>query len=97
MNLLSLFSQIRVDMTLLVLVALLLVSAVGVVYIKHTSRSEFVALQKLERERDALNEEWSRLLLEQSTWASPARVEQQARTRLDMTVPGAEDTVVIRP
>jgi cell division protein FtsL len=60
------------------------------------NRNEFIQLQKLERQRDLLNEEWGRLLLEQSTWGSPSRVEQQAKSRLDMVVPKAESTVVIK-
>jgi cell division protein FtsL len=51
----------------------------------------------LENRRDQLNEEWGKLLLEQSTWASPARVEQQSRTRLNMQVPSNEQTVVVKP
>jgi len=72
-------------------------SAIAVVYSKHTGRAEFVVLQKLEYKRDKLNEEWGRLLLEQSTWASPGRVEQQARLRLKMVVPSPEMTVLIKP
>jgi len=44
-----------------------------------------------------LNEEWGRLLLEQSTWASPGRVERQAKIRLDMEVPVAARTMVLNP
>jgi len=36
-------------------------------------------------------------LLEQSTWGSPSRVEQEARQRLQMIVPTADMTVVIKP
>jgi cell division protein FtsL len=73
-----------------------MVSAVAVVYSKHATRTEFVALQALEQQRDMLNEEWGRLLLEQSTWASPSHVEQQAIKRLNMIVPTADMTVVIK-
>jgi cell division protein FtsL len=68
-----------------------------VVYTNHAGRSEFVALQQLENRRDQLNENWGKLLLEQSTWASPARVELQSRTRLNMQVPTNEQTVVVKP
>ncbi len=72
-------------------------SAVAVVYSKHVARTEFVVLQSLEQQRDMLNEEWGRLLLEQSTWASPSNVERQAIKRLNMIVPTADMTVVIKP
>lgn len=97
MNLKLLFEHIRLDAPLLVVMALVIVSAVAVVYTKHLSRSEFIQLQQLEKKRDLLNEEWGRLLLEQSTWGSPSRVEQQARLRLNMIVPKADMTVVIKP
>ena len=88
--------QVHIDMPMLVMVILVIISAVGVIYSKHLNRNEFIQLQKLEKQRDLLNEEWGRLLLEQSTWGSPSRVEQQARTRLDMIVPSADMTVVIK-
>lgn len=88
---------LRIEVPLLVLVLVVFVSAVGVVYSKHLGRIEFVALQKLEKTRDHLNEEWGRLLLEQSTWASPARIEQQAELRLQMVTPTADLIMVIKP
>ncbi|HAO24877.1 MULTISPECIES: cell division protein FtsL [unclassified Methylophaga] len=91
------FEHMRIDFPVLVMTLLVLVSSVAVVYTKHAGRSEFVALQQLENRRDQLNEEWGKLLLEQSTWASPARVELQSRTRLNMQVPNNEQTVVVKP
>ncbi len=88
--------QVHIDVPIMVMVSLVIVSAVGVIYSKHLNRNEFIQLQKLEKQRDRLNEEWGRLLLEQSTWGSPSRVEQQARSRLNMIVPSADMTVVIK-
>jgi cell division protein FtsL len=96
MNLKDYMEQVQINIPLLVVVALVIVSSVGVIYSKHMNRNEFIQLQKLERQRDLLNEEWGRLLLEQSTWGSPSRVEQQAKSRLDMVVPKADSTVVIK-
>jgi len=97
MSLLGRLEPLAINYSLLMMVMAVIASAMAVVYSKHSSRVEFVALQKLEYKRDALNEEWGRLLLEQSTWASPGRVEQQARLRLKMIVPIADMTVVIKP
>lgn len=88
---------IRADLGTLLLVLAVLVSAISVIYVKHVGRAQFVELQKLENKRDRLNEEWGRLLLEQSTWATPGRVEFEARKRLKMIVPTPEMTVVIKP
>lgn len=75
----------------------LLLTATGVVYSKYANRKQFVALQMLRAERDAMEVEWGRLQLEQSTWATHARVEKIARKRLKMHIPTAEEVVVVKP
>ena len=84
-------------MPIIFMVIVVLISAVSVVYIKHSSRGTFIELQKLEKKYDELNEEWGRLLLEQSTWAGLGRVKQEAEIRLMMFRPIEVMTVVIRP
>ena len=97
MNLFDRLESFSVEFPLIVMVLFVIVSSVAVIYSTHSARTEFMILQKLERERDHLNEEWGRLLLEQSTWASPNRVENQAKTRLGMRVPSSDVTVLIQP
>ena len=65
----------------------LFVSAMETVVARHQARKLFVEIQALEKIRDELNEEWSRLLLEQSTWATDVRIETIAKSRLDMVAP----------
>lgn len=88
-------------MSLRLLAALLVVanigSAIAVVYARHEHRQLFVALTRLERERDELNIEFGRLQLEQATWAESNRIDQVARNRLGMVFPSADETVVVRP
>lgn len=79
------------------LVALVMGSALGVVYAKYESRKQFVDLQELVKKRDAMTVEWGRLLLEQSTLASHSRVETLARTRLGMIMPPPGDVVIVKP
>jgi cell division protein FtsL len=62
-------------------------SAMGVIWSKHQSRSLFVELQKLEKQRDRLDVEWGQLKLQQSKDAAHGRVEQFARAQLRMTIP----------
>jgi len=83
------------NLALMIMIVAVVISAISVVYSKHQSRVEFVALQKLEQHRDHMNEEWGRLLLEQSTYDGPGRIERQAKLRLKMIVPTAQHTVVI--
>ena len=80
----------------LVLLVLLLVSAIGVVYAKHQSRALFSQLEALENRRDAFNAEWSQLQLEQSTWATHARIEGIAEAQLEMVQPSMDRIVIMR-
>ena len=64
-----------------------LISAVEVVIARHETRKLFIEIQDLEKNRDQLNEEWGRLQLEQSTWATDVRVESFARMQLGMKNP----------
>jgi cell division protein FtsL len=88
-------------MSLRVVVAVLIlanvVSAIGVVHARYRHRQLFVEMSRLENARDELNIEFSRLQLEQATWAESNRVDQIARTRLGMKTPEPADIVVLRP
>jgi cell division protein FtsL len=55
-----------------------------------------VALQNQQAERDALNVEWGKLLLEEGAWSQHPRVEALARSRLRMNTPDAEHIRVVR-
>ena len=80
-------------MTLLVFAVL--VSAIKVVLAHHQARTLFVEIQVLEKARDALDEEWGRLQLEQSTWATDDRIESLARAKLGMIEPGSRSLKVL--
>ena len=76
---------------------LLLASAVAAVWSKHQSRSSFIELQRLQRERDALDTEWGQLKLEQSTWSTYGRVEQMAHDDLKMVIPRPDEVRIVQP
>ena len=80
----------------LILTTMVFVSAVEVVYARHQTRKLFVEIQDLEKERNILNEEWGRLQLEQSTWATDDRVESIARGELQMKPPEMKEIILIR-
>lgn len=79
------------------LVLALVASAIGVVSAVHRNRTLFAELQQLRQQRDQLNVEWGRLQLEESTWATHARIEQLARTKLGMKMPQTIERVVVKP
>jgi len=70
-------------------------SALQVVIARHETRRLFVELQALELTRDELNEEWGRLQLEQSTWATNDRIESFARSKLGMKMPERSSVVLL--
>ena len=75
----------------------LVVTAVSVVYVKHRSRTLFVELQSLERDRDRLNVEWTQLTLENTAWATHDRIEQVASKQLSFRMPTPADMEVMDP
>ena len=72
-----------------------MLSAVYLVKIRHQARLQFIALQKLVKERDDLATEWSQLQIEQSALASHARIDRLARQRLKLKQPRTDDVVII--
>ena len=72
-------------------------SAIALIDSRQQNRAEFEALQQAAAERDQLNIEWGRLLLEQSTWSTHAYIEQSATQKLGMSIPGTSQVLVVRP
>jgi cell division protein FtsL len=79
----------------LVLAASVVASGIWIVDVEHRSRQLFMAAEEQSRELDRLQIDWGRLQIEQSTWATHARIEALARQRLHLTVPDDEDLVVV--
>ncbi|MDQ2069513.1 cell division protein FtsL [Natronospira bacteriovora] len=79
------------------LLALVLVTALSVIWARHEARVLFVELQGLQAQRDELNVDWGRLQLEQSAWATKARIERIARDELDMRRPIDVEMVLVEP
>lgn len=70
-------------------------SAFALVYTKHESRKLFVELEQLTIDRDELNIEWGQLQIEQSTWATHARIEKLALEELSLARPKPTEIFVI--
>jgi len=83
------------DRLSITLVLLVVISALAVVGLRHQSRVSFAELQSLRTERDNLDIEWGRLLLEQGAWSQHQRVESIARTKLGMKTPEAREVVIL--
>lgn len=79
------------------LAAAVFLSAIALIDARHQNRVEFEALEQAQQQRDQLNIDWGRLLLEQSTWATHAYIEQSATQKLGMSTPAASEILVVRP
>ena len=82
---------------LFLLVLAVLGSGIAVVYARQQHREAYVELTRLQKQRDELNIEFSRLQLEQATWAETNRIEQVATERLGMSFPANPELIVVQP
>lgn len=76
---------------ILLLVAVLL-SALTVIYSTNSYRSTFSQVEQEEQQTHVLQLQWGQLLLEQSSLATPGRVEALAIRQLKMTLPASKNT-----
>ncbi len=81
---------------LLMLLAAVMASAIGVVWTRHESRVLFVKWTQLQSQGDDLNIEYGKLELEQATHAEPRRVDDEARQKLSMLNPKPQDIRLLR-
>jgi cell division protein FtsL len=79
----------------LVLLVVLVACALSLITARHQSRKLFVTLERAQAEGRAYDVEYGKLLLEQSTWGMPARVEKIARENLKMQLPDASRIEVV--
>jgi len=76
---------------------MVVVSGIGAVHMRHTTRLLHMELEALRDRRDTLNMDWNRLELELSTLAAPVLVDRAARSRLGMVAPPQESVRYLRP
>ena len=79
------------------LLAALTACALALVTSQHQARKLYVELQKEQELAKQLEVERGQLLLEQSTWATHARVEKLAVQALGMRVPPSSRVQVVAP
>ena len=79
----------------LLLLALLVACAIGVISSQHHARKAFIDLEDAQVAAKKLQEEYTQLQLEQGTWGTHKRVEAVASRSLGMKAPDATTTVVV--
>lgn len=81
---------------MLILIFVVLVSAFTVIYVKDLYRRMFIHYQTLQDEQNQLYVDWGKLLLEQSTWSTQARVQKIATERLSMEAPQSNEVQLVK-
>jgi len=79
------------------LLAFVILCALGVITSQHQARKAFSELEGEQAIAKKLAEEWTQLQLEQSTWATNKRVEAVASKQLGMRLPDSKSTVIVNP
>ena len=79
------------------LLAVLVVCGLSLVTSRHQARKLFVELEHTQGEARAFETEYGQLQLEQSTWATPARVEKIARSSLGLELPPSSRVEMVPP
>lgn len=78
------------------LMLLVIISALAVVYIADLNRRAFIDYQTAQNTHNQLYIDWGKLLLEQSTWSTQARIQTLAEQKLNMHLPTAMDIVIVK-
>lgn len=79
----------------LILLLLVFISAVMVAFQVFEYREDYREYTAYQRERDDINAEWGRLVIEQQTFGATAQIGTRAVTQLRMYSPPVAQTVVI--
>ncbi|TCS41723.1 cell division protein FtsL [Reinekea marinisedimentorum] len=74
-----------------VLTSVALATTFSIVSVTYKTRQQFSQLEQMREELRVMQEEWGKLLLEESAFSSPSRVERIAREQLHMVLPSAEN------
>ena len=74
---------------------LVCLSGLGEVYLEHQKRILFIEYQGLIKGRDALKTEWKRIQVELSELSSGLRLEDIARSKVNMSIPNPSDINII--
>lgn len=90
-------SQIGLAMAVAALWCAVVATALAVVYVTHRARLGTHSLEELRHEAAHLHVQSGQFLLERSSLAAYARVEEFAIEKLEMTVPNIDQVMVVKP
>ncbi len=80
----------------IILMVLALLSGLAVIYLADLNRRLAMALEETITIQNQLHLDWDKLLLEQSTWATQARIQSIASEQLNMQAPSPKQIVIVK-
>jgi cell division protein FtsL len=80
----------------LLLTIIVLLSGLAVIYLADVNRRLAISLEESMTTQNQLHQQWGKLLLEQSTWSTQARVQSIAAQQLSMQTPASNQIVIVR-
>ncbi len=92
-------ADLEMSKTMMLIISVLvavLMTGLAVTYTTNAYRLTFSQVEKVQQQKNVLELQWSQLLLEQASLATPARVEQLATEKMDMYIPIHKHILVLR-
>lgn len=80
----------------LLLAIIVMLSGLAVVYVSDLNRRAFMEVQAAQGYQNQIHLDWEKLLLEESTWSTQARIQSLAQERLRMAAPNTGQIVMIK-
>lgn len=80
----------------LLLAIIVLLSGLAVIYLADINRRLAISAEEVMNTQNQLHLEWGKLLLEQSTWSTQARIQNIAVQQLGMQTPTSGQTVMVK-
>jgi cell division protein FtsL len=74
-----------------------MLTAIAVIFCKHTSRLAFIEIQKQEKALDQYEVEWGQMQLELTTLTEQNLVETVAKDQLKLVMPTHERIIYLKP
>jgi len=93
---LDIWHDIRRHLVIYGVLLLVLISAFSVIYFTHLNRQTTSKIEVLLTERDALENEWRNLVLEQNSLAEHSAIESSAEKLLNMARPDTSSEIIIK-
>lgn len=80
----------------LLLIIIVLLSGLAVIYLTDKNRHLAISLEESMATQNQIHQQWGKLLLEQSTWSTQARIQGTANKQLGMQTPSSKQVVMVK-